>query len=235
MREKNCSRSPSGSEKEVTDYEKICKTAPADHRDHTAPDPRRTSPLGRAPGTDRHPLRSGRHTQRLVRKPFAVFGLPCLLAAVHLLTVCITLADPKRKNIQHRLLMLVFWIVPAVSIVISGLIYLNALSIPVDTSAAVLLLVGALYIVLGVCMPKLRQNYTVGIKLPWTLNSTENWKRTHCLGGKVLPHRRGPDHPLRPSRQDDQRRFRADRCGCDHGAVRSGAWSLFVSPVPERI
>ena len=119
-------------------------------------------------------------------KPFAVFGLPCLLAAVHLLTVCITLADPKRKNIQHRLLMLVFWIVPAVSIVISGLIYLNALSIPVDASAAVLLLVGALYIVLGVCMPKLRQNYTVGIKLPWTLNSTENWKRTHCLGGKVF-------------------------------------------------
>ena len=34
-------------------------------------------------------------------------------------------------------------------------------------------------------MPKLQQNYTVGIKLPWTLNSTENWNRTHRLGGKL--------------------------------------------------
>ena len=30
-------------------------------------------------------------------------------------------------------------------------------------------------------MHKIKQNYTVGIKLPWTLNSEENWNRTHRM------------------------------------------------------
>lgn len=32
-------------------------------------------------------------------------------------------------------------------------------------------------------MPKCRRNYTSGIKLPWTLNSDENWRKTHHLAG----------------------------------------------------
>ena len=47
-------------------------------------------------------------------------------------------------------------------------------------------IVGFLFVVLGNYMPKLQQNYTVGIKLPWTLNSEENWYRTHRLGGKLF-------------------------------------------------
>ena len=35
-------------------------------------------------------------------------------------------------------------------------------------------------------MPKMKQTYTVGIKLPWTLNSEENWYRTHRLAGAVF-------------------------------------------------
>ena len=34
-------------------------------------------------------------------------------------------------------------------------------------------------------MSKNHQNYTVGIKLPWTLNSEENWNRTHRMAGKL--------------------------------------------------
>ena len=34
-------------------------------------------------------------------------------------------------------------------------------------------------------MPKLKKNYTIGIKVPWALNSEENWIRTHRFGGKV--------------------------------------------------
>ena len=30
-------------------------------------------------------------------------------------------------------------------------------------------------------MHRIKQNYTVGIKLPWTLNSEENWNRTHRM------------------------------------------------------
>ncbi|NCB31303.1 MAG: SdpI family protein [Clostridia bacterium] len=45
------------------------------------------------------------------------------------------------------------------------------------------LLVGVLFIAMGNYLPKCRQNYTMGIKTPWALNSEENWARTHRLGG----------------------------------------------------
>lgn len=44
---------------------------------------------------------------------------------------------------------------------------------------------GLLFLVLGNYLPKVRQNYTVGIKLPWTLNDETNWNKTHRLAGKL--------------------------------------------------
>lgn len=32
-------------------------------------------------------------------------------------------------------------------------------------------------------MPKCKQNYTVGIKLPWTLSNKDNWNKTHRFSG----------------------------------------------------
>ncbi len=119
-------------------------------------------------------------------KAFAVFGLPCILAAIHLFTVCITLNDPKKKNIHKKPLTLVFWLVPVISIAANGMTYLLALGIDIDIVSILLALVGIMFIALGNYMPKLQQNYTVGIKLPWTLNSAENWARTHRLGGKLF-------------------------------------------------
>ena len=34
-------------------------------------------------------------------------------------------------------------------------------------------------------LPKCRQNYTVGIKVPWTLASEANWDATHRMAGKL--------------------------------------------------
>ena len=38
-------------------------------------------------------------------------------------------------------------------------------------------------IIIGNYLPKARQNYTIGIKIPWTLANEENWNRTHRLAG----------------------------------------------------
>ena len=38
----------------------------------------------------------------------------------------------------------------------------------------ILLFCGLLFIVVGNYLPKCRQSYTIGIKLPWTLASEEN-------------------------------------------------------------
>ena len=46
--------------------------------------------------------------------------------------------------------------------------------------------IGLMFIVLGNYMGKVRKNFFIGIRTPWTLASDEVWSRTHRLGGKVF-------------------------------------------------
>jgi hypothetical protein len=44
---------------------------------------------------------------------------------------------------------------------------------------------GLLIAMVGNYMNNLKPNYFAGIRLPWTLNDPENWRRTHSLAGKL--------------------------------------------------
>lgn len=116
-------------------------------------------------------------------KPFGVFGLPLILLGLHWLTVLITQSDPKKQNQSDKILQLTFWIIPTLNIALSAFTYSAAMgkNVPVGTLSS--LLIGVMFIIIGNYMPKCRQNYTIGIKLPWTLNSEENWNKTHRLSG----------------------------------------------------
>lgn len=46
--------------------------------------------------------------------------------------------------------------------------------------------VGALYMILGNYMGKLRHNFFIGIRTPWTIASQATWERTHRLGGRLF-------------------------------------------------
>lgn len=45
--------------------------------------------------------------------------------------------------------------------------------------------IGMLFCILGNLMPKVRANYFIGIKTPWTLCDEDVWRRTHRMGGKL--------------------------------------------------
>lgn len=114
-------------------------------------------------------------------KPLAVFGIPLFMLALHLLCFFATANDPKRKNVNEQLIKWTLWIIPVLSVVCCVSIYAIAVDIKVDIGMIINLLVGLTFLVSGNYMHKLKQNYTVGIKLPWTLHSEENWNRTHRL------------------------------------------------------
>lgn len=114
-------------------------------------------------------------------KPTAVFGLPFLLLALHLFTVLITLNDPKRKNISEKFLHMIFWLIPVLSLVVNLSCYGISLGYKINIGIIVNIFVGILFIIIGNYLHKIKQNYTVGIKIPWTLNSEENWNRTHRM------------------------------------------------------
>ncbi|RVU55525.1 SdpI family protein [Anaerosphaera multitolerans] len=119
-------------------------------------------------------------------KAFTILGLPLFLTTIHLFTLFFTLQDPKRKNISDKMLKIIFWAIPLTSIIVMISTYAVALGYSSDfVGISVNLIVGFIFIAIGNYMPKTKQNYTVGIKIPWTLNSEENWNKTHRFASKL--------------------------------------------------
>ncbi len=116
-------------------------------------------------------------------KPFAVFGIPALLLGIQWLCALGTGADPKKANHADKVVHLVLWMIPILCLVLSVATYAAALGHDVKMEMIMPLLIGLIFVIIGNYMPKCKQNYTIGIKIPWTLNSEENWNKTHRFAG----------------------------------------------------
>ncbi|MCK5156398.1 MAG: SdpI family protein [Spirochaetales bacterium] len=62
-------------------------------------------------------------------------------------------------------------------------IILYSLGVPVKIDVIIRVLIGILFITIGNYLPQAKQNYTFGIKTPWTLDNEEVWNRSHRFGG----------------------------------------------------
>ena len=118
-------------------------------------------------------------------KPLAVFGLPLFLLLVHLFVIFVTARDPKNRTMNEKMVKVIYWLTPIVSLSLSYLIYSKALGSTTNPSIFVSALLGLIFVMMGNYMPKLKVNHTVGIRLPWTLQSEDNWHKTHRLAGKL--------------------------------------------------
>jgi len=118
-------------------------------------------------------------------KAFVVFGLPLLMLGIQWLCLLGTAADPKRQNHPEKILQLVFWIIPVISVALFLVTYAVALGKEVRVEVVMPVLVGLVLTIVGIYLPKCKQNYTIGIKIPWTLDSEENWNRTHRFAGRL--------------------------------------------------
>ena len=116
-------------------------------------------------------------------KIVAVFGIPLLLTAVLWVGALVTSRDPRHQNISPKVFTRILWIVPLISLIAAGAVYPYNLGYKVDMTFCSGILLGAMFIFVGNYLPKSRQNYTVGIKIPWTLDNAENWNKTHRLAG----------------------------------------------------
>ena len=100
-----------------------------------------------------------------------VFVLPLILLAGHWLCIFVTSKDPKNKNFEGKSLNLIFWLIPLISNYSFGLIYSTAFGKNWNHHTILFILFGVLFMVIGNYLPKTRQNYTMGIKVPWALNN----------------------------------------------------------------
>ena len=116
---------------------------------------------------------------------FAVFGLPCFMAALDALLLFGLKSDPRADKHSKVLDRIMLWFIPALGLLITPMCLFAAMGRKVNIALVIQLLIGALFIVTGNYLPKCRRNYTMGIKLPWTLNDDDNWNYTHRIGGFV--------------------------------------------------
>ena len=118
-------------------------------------------------------------------KGFAVFVLPLILLAVHCLCALVTVIDQKNQEQSRKALRMVFWIIPVTSWFSCGTVYFAAMGRGLELLNLVPAFMGLLFAIMGNYMPKVKQNRTLGIKLPWTLANEENWNRTHRYCGRI--------------------------------------------------
>lgn len=118
-------------------------------------------------------------------RAFAVFGLPAFLAVMNIVCNAAMMTDPKKANQPEKIRAVVTWLMPVMSLIIVPVCLLAAQGITIDVSVIIPLLVGILFLIFGNYLPKCKRNYTIGIRLPWTLNSDENWNKTHRFAGFV--------------------------------------------------
>jgi len=121
-------------------------------------------------------------------KPVVLLGMPLLVLALAALFLMISLVEPRRRHLYGS--------ARAYTAVWGGLLLAVAaaqtatvlFALGHTRSATTLALggVGVVFVVIGNYLPKLRSNFFVGIRTPWTLSSDHAWSRTHRLGGRLF-------------------------------------------------
>ena len=92
--------------------------------------------------------------------------------------------DPKNQLLQSRGVIekLALTLVIFFSLLGIYIVYAAGKEIGGNT---IFVLLGGLFAVLGNLFHNIKPNYFIGIRMPWTLENPDNWRKTHQLGGKI--------------------------------------------------
>ena len=112
--------------------------------------------------------------------------LSLLSIGIYFLIQNIHKIDPKRANkpqsaVFNKLAIGVVVFMAALSFVTIRM----SLDKTIDSAKLMLPLIGLLFAFLGNLMNNIKPNYFAGIRVPWTLHSDYNWRKTHQLAGKI--------------------------------------------------
>lgn len=116
-------------------------------------------------------------------RSIAAIGLPLLFLAVNLYSKIRLFGDPKRAAHSKALTLLSTWLIPLLALIIVPLTLFISMGLNIPIGLISLVTAGGLMIICGNYIPKCRRNYTMGLKLPWTLHSDDNWNKTHRMAG----------------------------------------------------
>lgn len=119
----------------------------------------------------------------------SIWIIGCLGIILKIFFIILPKIDPKRKNYnkfqgfyEGFTLFMIIFIFIITSITIFESLYPNRINI----DRVISILLGVFFIIIGNYMPKIKPNFFMGIKNPWTISNEDVWKKTHRLGGKIF-------------------------------------------------
>jgi uncharacterized membrane protein len=121
-------------------------------------------------------------------KPWGVVVLPLAAILVFIVMRLIPVISPKGyrtepfANVMHIFQVAMVGFMSLVAI----LVLLEATGVNVHLNKVIFGALGVLFIVIGAYLGKVRKNFFLGIRTPWTLASDEVWARTHRIGGRLF-------------------------------------------------
>src|SRR5437868_4849347 len=116
------------------------------------------------------------------------FLFPLISLAIYLLIRGLIAAGPRlggreatATNLQVAKIVIVG--VTLFMLVIQLVVIAASLGVAFDMTMVITLAVSVLFIFIGNFMGRMRRNFWMGIRTPWTLSNSTVWERTHRLGG----------------------------------------------------
>ena len=95
--------------------------------------------------------------------------------------------DPKKKVRENKEIFDVFRNGLTIFFMLMGSYFLMAMVYPeLLKKVSIAFIFGIMFIGIGNYMPRIPQNYTLGVKTPWTLESEYVWNKTHRFSGYVF-------------------------------------------------
>lgn len=123
-----------------------------------------------------------------MKKPGGVIIMPAMAVFTFVIMKLIPVISPKGFRIDEfsdvfgalQVTLVGFMSIVAI------LVLMEARGLDVRINEMIISGIGLLFVIIGNYLGRVRKNFFIGIRTPWTLASDEVWNRTHRIGGRLF-------------------------------------------------
>lgn len=120
---------------------------------------------------------------------FEAFAVaPLIWAGLVVLLAALPSMEPRRRHLaqSRRPWLATSVAVGALMLVVHTTLVGTALGVPISVDRVVPVALGLMLAVVGNYFGKLRSNFFIGVRTPWTLSSERSWRKTHRWAGRLF-------------------------------------------------
>jgi len=115
-------------------------------------------------------------------KAFGLLIVPATNLIVYLILLYLPTIDPKKRiTINQKPIPVLRTLLVVFLTGIHGWIISSALGAEMQSQSWIYLGMAAFFLIIGNYLSTIKPNYFIGIRVPWTLDDANNWKKTHQM------------------------------------------------------